>query len=160
MRLITAGLFMLLLTSGANAKNVAVPERNPVITMVFPDSWKATEIERGYDAVSPDDGVYFSVESAPMSQKDQLVDENNKWMASNSITPISRTTSALNIDGISCGFVKIAAKDGNGPTKIDFVVCPVSGDRLLMMTVWGSEKDRESNRTALDGIESSIKAIR
>ena len=161
MRIIATGLLIGLIgVTGAAAKNLAVPEQDPIITMTFPDNWKSKEIEHGYEAKSAGDEVYFSVKSAPMSEKDQLTSDNVKWMQSNEIEPISKQTSVLDIDGIKCGFVQIAAKDPNGPTQVDFVACPIHGDRLILMTVWGSQEDRAKVKAELDAIESSVKAIK
>jgi hypothetical protein len=141
------------------AKNLAVPEKNPVATLMIPDSWKQEEIEFGYSGTSPDGAIFFSVEYARGDRVDKLFAMNDDWMKENKIHPKGEPKKQeVTIGGLAASIFTYQATDENGPTEIDFVLIP-AGKRIILMTLWGSEQEQHDNKADLDIIKNSIKAI-
>jgi hypothetical protein len=158
--LLAASLFCLLVTPAAWAKNFAVPEKNPVATLIIPDSWTIESIDYGYSAKSSDGDVFFSVEYATGSRIDRMLDNNTEWMQENRIQPRGKPVEKqIEIGGLSAKLLHYDASDENGDTTVDFVFISGGGGRLIMLTLWGSEEELKANQADIDAIKKSIKAI-
>jgi hypothetical protein len=144
----------------AQAKNFALPPKNPTITMVLPDSWKPDEIDYGYSAMSPDKDVFFSVEFADAKQIDKMTDDNAAWMKDNKIVadgpPVK---SQVDFHGLKGDLLHIKAHDENGPTNVDFVFSDAGNNRIFMFTLWASDEEMKNHAADVDKIIKSIKPI-
>ena len=161
MRIILLAVAVLLTAAPASAKNFAFPAKNPIATIMIPDTWTTEEITYGYSAKSPDDDVFFSVEYATGARIDKMLANNTAWMTENKITsskePVEK---AINIDGIDSKLLTVVGTDENGPTIVDFVFMPAGDNRLIMLTLWASDEERKANAADISAIESSVKAIK
>lgn len=144
----------------AIAKNFAVPSKNPAITVVVPDKWKTEEIEFGYSARSPDEDVFFSIESATVKKIDALFDNNTKWMKENKINDkVKPIKNEMNFNGVQGEVHTFNTTDANGPTIVDFVLLPGGKNTMILITLWGSDEERKANGKDIDAIMNSIKPI-
>ncbi len=144
----------------AYAKNLAVPGKNPVATIVIPDSWDLEETEFGYSAVSSDEDVVFSIEYAGGSRVDKMFEANEKWMIDQEIVPKGKPLEEeLTIGGIPAKAFTYQATDPDGDTIIDFVLFPAGNNRVMLLTLWASQSARDENKADISSILSSIKAI-
>ena len=142
------------------AKNLAIPAKEPVATIVIPDKWKLEEIEYGYSAKSPDGDVFFSVEYAVESRVDKMFAETKTWMKENKIkTKDEGVQKETEIGGLPAKIFTYKATDENGDTQIDFVTIP-AGKRLILITIWASDEEREANKADIIAIQKSLKAIK
>lgn len=158
-RYLLAALFTCSAFAPGFAKNLAVPARDPVATLVIPDSWKPTAIEFGYSGKSPDGDVFFSVEYATEARAAKMFALNVEWMKENKIKPKGKPSEReIQIGGLTGQLISYEATDDNGDTEIDFVVIP-AGKRMIMLTMWGSKEEQKANKKDLDIIQNSIKAI-
>ncbi len=158
---IIVALFAITLGGAVNAKNYAIPDNNPVATLALPNGWKPTEIEHGVEAKSPDGDVYFSAESASPKAFDKLMDDNAQWMKDNKIIPDTPKPVEKDItyNGMQGHVMSFSAHDEDGPTMLDFIVIAPSSKRLLLLTVWGSEKERTHHLDELNAIMASLHPI-
>jgi hypothetical protein len=141
------------------AKNLAVPEKDPVALLTIPDTWKQEEIEFGYSGMSPDGNVYFSVEYARGDRIDKLFALNDEWMKDNKINPTSEPKKQeITLGGLPATLFVYQATDENGPTEINFVLIP-AGKRIVLLTLWGSQQEQKENKVDIDIIKNSVKAI-
>jgi hypothetical protein len=141
------------------AKNLAVPEKNPVATLMIPDTWAQEEIEFGYSGTSPDGNIFFSVEYAKGDRVDKLFALNDQWMKENKIKPTGEPKKEeITLGGLPAKLFTYQATDENGPTEIDFVLIP-AGKRIILLTLWGSEQEQKDNKTDIDIIKNSVKSI-
>jgi hypothetical protein len=141
------------------AKNLAVPSKNPVATIVLPDTWKMEAIEYGYSAKSPDGDVFFSVESASGPRLDKMLENNTEWMKENKIVPVSKEEREINLGGLPAKLLSFKAKDENGDTRVDFVFINGGKGSVIMLTLWASEEELAANQADIVAIQSSVKAI-
>jgi hypothetical protein len=42
---------------------------------------------------------------------------------------------------------------------VDFVLIPAGNERVIMLTLWGSEAERAKHKAAIDAIMNSVKSI-
>ena len=142
------------------AKNFAFPRANPVATVTIPDSWKTESIDYGFSAKSPDGDVFFSVESTSAKNIDKMMKANTDWMKENKIKLSDKPQEGkFDLGGLQASMVRHETTDENGPTIVDFVFTEGGKDRLIMLTLWASEKEREANAADIKAIQSSIKSI-
>ena len=142
------------------AKNLAVPAKDPIATLSIPDTWDMDEIDYGYSAASPDGAVNFYVEFASAARIDNLFAANDKWMKENSIKQKAKAEEKeIEIGGLPAKIFTYQATDEDGDTVIDFVVLPGGKGRMILLTLWGSQEERESNKADIVSIQKSIKAI-
>lgn len=158
-RPLTAALAALLFVAPAFAKNFAVPDKNPAITITVPDNWKTQEIEFGYSARPADEAIFFSVEFASARNIDKMMATNDAWMKENNIKPVEPIKADVPLNGIPATVFQFRTTDDNGPTKVDFILLPAGNERMIMITVWGNDEERETHAKALDAIFASIKSI-
>jgi hypothetical protein len=149
-----------LLTSAANARNIAVPADDPAAVVAVPDTWKVGEIEFGYSAFSPGKDVFFSVESATKNDIGAMMKNNKAWMKENDIDgSVKPTESEMTFGGLPGTVFRFETKDSNGPTRVDFVLISVGKNREIFLTLYGSDKERKKHSSEIDSIMNSFKAI-
>ena len=158
-KLLLAGAVLAASLTPISAKNLAVPEKSPIATIVIPDKWKPEEIQYGYSAKSPDGDIFFSVEYANAARIDKMFALNNQWMKENKIKIKSDAREReFEVGGLPAKIMSYDATDENGDTKIDFVMIP-AGKQLILITIWGSAEEREANKDDILAIQQSLKAI-
>ncbi|SFI39163.1 hypothetical protein SAMN05216304_102551 [Bosea sp. OK403] len=158
-RPLAAVIAALLMIAPAFAKNFAVPTKNPAVTITVPNDWKTQEIDYGYSARPQDEAVFFSVEFADARNIDKMLANNDAWMKDNKIKKVEPIKAEAPLNGIPATIFQYRTTDGNGPTKVDFILLPAGQNRMIMLTVWGSDEERETHGKELDAIFGSIKAI-
>jgi hypothetical protein len=142
------------------AKNLAVPPKDPVATLMIPDSWKPEAIDFGYSAKSPDGDIFFSVEYASGPRIAKMLANNDDWLKDNKIRPTGEPTEReFNFGGLPAKLINYKAKDENGDTEVDFVIIPAGPNRVIMLTLWGSKEEQAKNKDDLMAIQNSFKAI-
>lgn len=141
------------------AKNFAFPETNPTATVSIPDTWKTEAIEYGFEAKSPDDDVYLSIESVSAKTMNKMLDANMAWMKRNKITVTGKPKETdVNFGGLAGKMQAFPAKDENGETQI-YLIYAESDQRLIFITLWASEAEQKANDKDINAIMGSIKAI-
>ncbi|WP_298962602.1 hypothetical protein [uncultured Methylobacterium sp.] len=148
------------LAAPAQARNFAVPDKNPAVILSVPDKWDIDEIEYGYSAKSPDGGIFFSVEYADKKKLDGMMAANKKWMKKNKIDANVKTQEReMDFSGTKGEVVRFDTTDANGKTLVDFVFIDGGADQVIMLTLWGSEEERADNKAAVAAIMASVKPI-
>lgn len=149
-----------LFATSLSAKNFAVPDKDPAATLTVPDNWKIEEIEFGFSAQSPGRDVFFSMEYASKKKLDAMMKTNEEWMKENEIDfgkkPEERE---MDFNGISGTVLRYDTTDANGPTIVDFILLPAGKNRVVMLTLWGSETERSKHKVAIKSIMDSVRPI-
>lgn len=158
-KLVVAALLFGVLATSAFARNFAVPDKDPVVTLTIPDTWKMEEITYGYSAQSPGKDVFFSVEYADSKNVAAMMDNNEKWMKENEIKLVKPNKAEAPLNGIPATIFQFETQDANGPTTVDFIMLPGGKDRMILLTVWGNDEERKKHGAAIDQIMSSVKPI-
>jgi hypothetical protein len=160
MRMLLAAAALLgLLATNAYARNFAVPDKDPAVTITVPDSWETEAITYGYSAQSPDKDVFFSVEFASARDVGRMIDNNAAWMKENNIKDVPPKKVETPFNGIPATIFQFETSDDNGPTTVELILLPAGKNRVIMLTLWGSDAERTRHGAAIDSIMSSVKAI-
>jgi len=154
-----AALAALLMVAPVFAKNFAVPDKNPAVTITVPDDWKTEEIEFGYSVRPKDETIFFSVEFASARDIDKMMATNEAWMKDNKIKKVAPVKVDAPLNGMPASIFQFKTTDENGPTTVEFILLSAGEKRVIMLTVWGSDEERETHGKELDAIFSSIKPI-
>ena len=155
-----AALMWSAMMPSAWAKNLAVPTDDPAVTLAVPNTWTMQEIDFGYSAVSPDKDVVFYVEYAAGKRVKAMTDLNKEWLKENSIKTIGEPQELeLDFNGVKGSVLKFKAKDDNGPTNVNFAFIPAGKERVIMLTIWGSDEEQAKHGKDIDSILASIKPI-
>lgn len=152
-------LMILAATSCASAKNFTLPDKDPVMIFSFPNDWETDDIKYGFEARSPDDEIYVSIETPPPSDAGvkKYWKDTEKWMKSNNIVSKSMAEKQMEVSGAQCTDLEVEAKDEDGPTQVSLLICPLAGGRAAIITLWASEDDQKTFKDELGSILSSIK---
>jgi hypothetical protein len=144
----------------AFAKNLAVPADDPAVTLTIPNSWATKEIDFGYSAVSPDKDVAVYIEYAAGARVKKMTDLNESWMKDNKIVVKGKPEEMeADFNGVKGSVLKFKAKDENGDTNVNFAFIPAGNNRVIMLTLWGSDEEQAANDKDISTILTSIKPI-
>lgn len=159
-RTLIGAALMLALALPVQARNYAVPEKNPAATLTIPDSWNTEEIEYGYNAFSPGKDVYFAVEYTSAKKIDAMMKNNQQWMKENEIDgSVTPQKADIKINGIDATVFSFDTKDLNGKTTVEFILMSGGDNRVIMLTLWGSDEDRAKHAKDIAAIMNSVKPI-
>ncbi len=141
------------------AKNFAFPETNPTATVSIPGTWKTESVEYGFEARSPDNDVYLSIETVSAKAMNKMLDANMAWMKRNKIKVTGKPKeNDVNFGGLQGKMQVFPATDENGDTQIVLIYAE-SEQRLIFITLWASEDEQKANDKDINAIMGSIKAI-
>ena len=158
-KLLLSFALLSLFATPLTAKNFAVPATDPAATITVPDNWTVEEIEFGFSARSPDDDVFFSMEYAGR-ELDAMMKVNEAWMKENEIDFSKKPEEReMDFNGINGSVLRYNTTDQNGPTIVDFVLLAAGKGRVIMLTLWGSDKERDKHAPAIKSIMDSVKPI-
>ena len=158
--LVAAVLTLAVAIMPAQARNFAVPDKDPAALVTIPDSWKTEEITYGVSAKSPDGDVFFSIEYASGSRLDKMLANNDIWMKENEIKQKAEPTKReIELGGLKASLISYQAEDGNGDTQVDFVLIPAGKGRVIMLTLWASEDEQKANQADILAIQKSVRAL-
>jgi len=160
LRALALSLLLAFAAGPSLAKNLAVPSKDPVATLVIPDAWKPEEIEFGWSSKSPDGDVFFSVEYASGARVQKMLANNDAWLKENKIKAKAEPTQQdFDYNGLPAKVIKYVATDENGATEVDFVIITAGQGRVIMLTLWASKEERAKNQADIDAIKASFKKI-
>lgn len=141
------------------AKKFAFPTNDPAATVTIPDTWKTKSIKYGFQAKSPDGDIFFSVESAPATSMNKMLDENAEWMKENKIAVTAKAAEReVDLGGLKGKMLVSPAKDENGETQL-ILIFAEAGQRLIFVTLWASVEEQKANDKDINTIMGSIKTI-
>jgi hypothetical protein len=163
MKTLLSALFLafMAVSNIAYAETYAVPDKNPAFAITVPDTWEDEESEYGYTFQSPDEDVLFSIEYSSGRSVNKMIDANFAWMKENNIVPQEKPVEEdFELGGNKGKIYIFKAKDDDGDTLIDLVLIDAGDNRAVMLTLWASEKARETNKADIDAIKASLKAIK
>jgi hypothetical protein len=140
------------------ARDLAIPPRNPAVTLTLPDSWKTTEDGTSYKSLSKDGDVFFYVEFADADDLSDLQDSNAAWMKKNGMnTKMKPVESDMDFNGTVGKVQRYNTTSNDGKTIVELITLPASRDRVVMLTLWASQEQRAANSSEIAAILKSVK---
>jgi hypothetical protein len=122
-------LFDLLLYSSAWADEYVLPEDNPVASVTFPDAWKSSIHDKGVEAISGDNQVYFAVEATDSSRIENSITEALQYLHTKGVNvdESSLQKDSTDIDGKETATFDWDGKDKHGACKVGLAVMRIKG---------------------------------
>lgn len=146
------------LAGTAVAGEIQFPSDEPVASITFPDGWGEKETESGIDATSPDDSIYLAVDVTEPKDTTQTVTDAVEWLKGLGVTVDG--SSAKEVEGTLNGMpvfnIDWDGTDKDGPVSISLAAVAV-GEKILVVTYWGTKGEQEKNGAAMSAIINSLK---
>ena len=145
------------LAAPALAKDIVLPAKEPAVTATMPDDWDTSVYETEIASVSADGDIVVNIATDSKSRLDGLIKDSKAYLTKNKVKLIGKPTEqTIDFNGTPGQVLRYQATDKNGKAIIDFVTLDASRNRAVLVTVWGSEDDRQTNETALSAIMKSV----
>jgi hypothetical protein len=143
------------------AKSFAIPQKNPVATVVLPDDWDGEVIDTGVEVTSKDDEVYIAFETVKAAKADAAIKEAIDYLVEKGvkIDAASMKQREKTINGMAGLEIDWTGKDKDGDAQISLTILQATKDRLIMLTYWASPEGEKNNLEALNKIAGSIKPV-
>ncbi|GAC1564054.1 MAG: hypothetical protein NVS2B5_29890 [Beijerinckiaceae bacterium] len=147
-KLLIGCLALFLIPGVALAKTKKLTAADPVATMNFPDSWKITDIKRGFQAKSPDDEVYVWAELIAPGDVDTVQKEHDDYFAKQKVTMAKAGPEGKEVDGRKWAFITPKATYKGDPTVVRYIIInpKAAGGKLVIFTYWASPEGRQELR--------------
>ena len=161
LRLAVLGLSFIVLPVAARAKVFELPDAKPAITVNFPDAWSPEEIEKGAQATSPDTSIYVALEIEKAKDTAKAVADTIIWLRKKGVK-IDQSSQRRNqgeINGLPVVNIEFDGKDEDGPTSVALSVIDLPGDRIGILTFWGSPDGQKKYAGQLAGILKSLQPL-
>lgn len=145
------------LAAPACAKDIVLPAKEPAVTATMPDDWDTSVYETEIASVSADGDIVVNIATDSKARLDALIKDSKAYLTKNKVKLVGKPTEqTIDFNGTPGQVQRYQATDKNGKAIIDFVTLDASRNRVVLLTVWGSEDDRQTNGTALDAIMKSV----
>jgi DUF4097 and DUF4098 domain-containing protein YvlB len=149
------------LIAPAQAETFKIPDKHPVVSVTYPDSWKPEEIDRGAQGQTEDSAVYLSVEASKSEKGMNEIIDGTFDMFKEHKVEIDKSTKKINkmeIAGEPAEEMLFTGKDEDGPTVISITTFTV-GDTVIIISYWASASDEAKYSAAIGKIVSSIEKL-
>lgn len=141
----------------AYAKDVVLPAKEPAVTATLPDDWDTSVYETEVASVSADGDIVVNIATDSRSQRETLIKDSKAYLTKNKVKLVGKPTEqTIDFNGTPGQVLRYQATDKNGKAIIDFVTLEASRNRVVLLTVWGSQDDRATNDAALAAIMKSV----
>ena len=156
-----AVLFAFALITPAFAKTFKVPDEGSFASITIPDDWKSKEIDKGVEAQSKDDEVYFAVEATDAKGVEKTIEEAVDFLKEQGVTVDTKTQkqSEGKINGMEGVDITWNGKDKEGDAIISLTILAVRKDKALIITYWASPEGTKNHDKELGEILKSVKGI-
>jgi hypothetical protein len=146
----------------ASAKTFKLGEGKPVASIMIPDSWEPEEIDNGVQGTSKDGETYVAAEVVDAKNLDTAIDDGLKYFQKNGvkINPDTLEKKESKMSGFDAVTLQGKGTDKDGPTHVSLTLVIVSGEKVILLTYWGTATGEESNEADLTKIASSITALK
>lgn len=150
------------LLTPAFGKTFKVPDEDSFASITIPDSWTSKEIDKGVEAQSPDDEVWFAVEATDAKGMDKTIEEAIDFLKEQGVTidPKTQKQDEGKINGMEGVDLTWSGKDKEGDAIISLTILAVDANKVLLLTYWGSPDGTKKHAAAVGEILNSVKPIK
>ena len=145
----------------AFAETFKLPESQPIVSFVLPDSWKPSETDAGLQANSVDGEVYIAIEFVDSDSVDDMIDETKTFLDQQGVKVEKKAKSngGSTINDMSISHTSYDGTDKDGPCEVSLSFLTVAPGKGLMITYWGSQDAADKHKESLEKILNSITKI-
>jgi len=141
----------------ADAYQVSLGEA--VILMDFPASWKVKKIDRGLQAVTPDEEVYIWVEACAPKQCDTVFDEHKDYFDKQKVTLKDPTSVEGAMNGMKMIALDFPATYKGKKTIVRYLVLNpgLKNGAKVIVSTWSSVEGDKKHDKASNAFAESLK---
>jgi hypothetical protein len=134
----------------------------PIAVITIPESWKVKDIDRGLQAATKDDEVYFWAEVFPADGLKDLMAEHDAYYTKQGVDAGSGdpTTKVIKVNGVDAALIHIVSPTWKGkPTVLEYVLFDPTRKtgRKLMLSYWASPEGDKLYEADLTSMLTSVK---
>ncbi len=162
-KLLLSTALVLALPISAFAATLQFPSDNPVASVDIPDSWGPKETETGIDATSDDGAIYFSIDVADQKSSNDITNTAIDFLAQNGVKIDPSTlkeSPEYEINGMKVSSLDYQGTDKDGPVDVSLGFAAPAGDKILIVTYWGSKDTQEAHSEEVTKIIASLKPLK
>ena len=141
------------------AKTIKVTPANPVAIVDIPDDWKVVDTKRGFGVKSPDEEVFFWIETFTPDQRASVVADHERYFARQGV----RITGEPKVDTRSDPTVSIRVTDlpatwKDEPTVLRYLAIDLHlpSQTQILLSYWASPDGDGEHDGAMDKIIASF----
>ena len=158
--LISTLAFALGLVTPSVAEDFKMPEKKPVVSVTFPDSWKPEETDAGVQGQTKDTAVYMAIEASRSEKGMNAIIDGTFDMFKEHKVDVDKSTkkeSTKTIAGQEASVMTFTGKDEDGPTTVSLTIFTVK-DTVIVISYWATTAKEAKYSDAVDKLVSSSKA--
>jgi hypothetical protein len=159
MRAIFSISSLLLSSVIACAGPVEVRPSEPIAEFTIPDDWETKRIDRGVQAFSPDEEVYFWIEAYNPDEFQQIIAEHSEYWKKQGVVITSSDEQKHQENGKEVSMTKEHATWNGKPTVlyyIEFQLGLQSGSNIVV-TYWASPQGDKTFQKEVGDVLASLK---
>ena len=141
------------------AKTIKVTPANPVAIVDIPDGWKVVDTKRGFGVKSPDEEVFFWIETFTPDQRASVVAEHERYFTRQGV----RITGEPKVDTQGDRTVSIRATNypatwKGEPTVLRYLAIDLRlpSQTQILLSYWASPEGDREHDGAMDKIIASF----
>jgi hypothetical protein len=152
--------FGLALSFSALADEYVLPATNPIASVTFPDAWKSSIYDKGVEAISDDNQVYFAVEATDSSKVEQSITQALSYLETKGVTVDQSTLQkdSTDIGGKQTATFDWDGKDKHGACKVGLALMRVKEDKGLLFIYYATPEGSKAHLQDLSAVLASVKA--
>jgi hypothetical protein len=134
----------------------------PIAVITIPESWKVKDIDRGLQASTKDDEVYFWAEIYPADGLNDLMAEHDAYYTKQKVDVGNEDpkTQVIKVNGVDAVLMHIVSPTWKGqPTVLEYVMFDPARKtgRKLMLSYWASPEGDKLYEADLNAMLASVK---
>lgn len=144
------------------AKTIKVTPANPVAIVDIPDDWKVVDTKRGFGVRSPDEEVFFWIETFTPDQRASVVEEHDRYFKRQGV----RVTGEPKVDTqgdrtMSVRATVYPATWKGEPTVLRYLTIDLRlpSQTHILLSYWASPEGDREHDGAMDKIIASLRPL-
>ncbi len=136
----------------------ALPVKDPIVEVTFPDEWQVVKKNWTIETSSPGDDMYVSYMLVSMGEFGRAMKTWEDWAARSGIKlqEAGKSVRKFQFEGQDSISHRWHGTDRNGPTIVMRTILKLSEEKLLFVTEWGAEPATQKFAGELRSIRRSV----
>jgi hypothetical protein len=156
---LTVLMCLALLATPGLAKTVKVTATHPVAIVDIPDTWKVLDTKRGFRVKSPDEEVFFWIETFTPDQRAGVVAEHESYFMQQGVEITGDPEVSTKDDRtVSMKSTHLPATWKGKPTVLRYLLIDLHlpSQTQILLSYWASPEGDEEHDAAMDKIIASF----
>ena len=146
----------------ALAGSHALPARDPVVSVTFPDDWPVVKRNMALEVAPRNRDMYVAYTLVSMGDFNRAMKAWDDWAARSQIklSETNKSVKKFQFEGGDSISHRWIATDRNGPTIVMRTILKLSDQNLLFITEWGAAPATQVYASELQAIRQSVTKLK